>query len=388
MALLPLFYNPMLAIVNAHIIPLSYVVAAVSETVILIVVSIFVFRKGVLKSQADAVFIIVVACLASIITYLASSVVYIDFIRNILIVSLFTLLGRELLNSEILLVFWCAVSLVMVFLVLEIVSLETYVDIFGPALYYENTRGNEVSEFNEVGVFGNALGFEGRFSYGVISGPRTSSIFLEQVGLANFTIIAAIFFVCYFKNIPAYSSVFLFVFIVLSLLSTESRSAIITIFLFVILFKPVQRCDPLVVMAVMPMTVLLGLVYAAFNSEKVGDNFGGRIVHGFGHLINLNVGDLFGFGVDKINNLWDSGYAYLICSGTLFGALSFWWFLYKQLNRRSMDSKMFIFGVCLFLSLSLSIGGTAVFSIKVAFMYWLIIGYLSRQMKRANVLAV
>ncbi|MBD8639447.1 hypothetical protein [Sphingomonas sp. CFBP 13733] len=53
----------------------------------------------------------------------------------------------------------------------------------------------EVSEFNETGLFNNAAGFESRFSFGVFSGARTSSVFLEQVSNANFAGILCVFLV-------------------------------------------------------------------------------------------------------------------------------------------------------------------------------------------------
>lgn len=376
LALLPLLYNPILAIVNAHVFHLNFAIAAVSEISILLLIALYIFRNGIEKRHATAIALLVVAFAACGLTYLASGMLYVDFIRNMLIVAFLSLLGAELKKQEIILIFKITLSIVLSVLILEIVSLQLYVNLFEPALYFLNTRGNELSEFNELGVFGNALGFEGRFGYGLFSGPRTSSIFLEQVTLANMTIVIAIIFSTFYEYLNRLWRLLAFFFIVLSLLSTESRLAmavVVMIFLGFFIFSKVHKVW---LFFLIPIVLTLGSTHAILNPLYSGDDFSGRISLGFGYFVNLEAQDLFGFGVLKVGHLWDSGYAYIICSGTIFGAIAFLVYLFSLYSMDTIESRRFFTGLVLFLVLALSIGGTAIFSIKAAFIFWLVAGFL------------
>lgn len=375
LALLPLLYNPILAIVNAHVFHLNFAIAAVSEISILLLIALYIFRNGIEKRHATAIALLVVAFAACGLTYLASGMLYVDFIRNMLIVAFLSLLGAELKKQEIILIFKITLSIVLSVLILEIVSLQLYVNLFEPALYFLNTRGNELSEFNELGVFGNALGFEGRFGYGLFSGPRTSSIFLEQVTLANMTIVMAIVLSTFYEEFSRHWRFLAIFFIVLSLLSSESRLAMAVVIIVWLGFFIFPKIHKIWLLFLIPIILTLGSTHAILNPLYNGDNFSGRISLGFGYFVNLELQDLFGMGVIKVNHLWDAGYAYLICSGTLFGAVAFWVYLYSLYRVSDTSSNRFFSGLIIFLALALTIGGTAIFSIKVAFLYWLVAGH-------------
>jgi hypothetical protein len=376
LALLPLLYNPILAIVNAHVFHLNFAIAAVTEISILLFIALYIFRNGIEKRHATAIALLVVAFAAFGLTLLASGILYIDFIRNMLVVAFLSLLGAELKKQEIILIFKITLSIILFVLLLEIVSLPIYVALFEPALYFSNTRGNELSEFNELGVFGNALGFEGRFGYGLFSGPRTSSIFLEQVTLANMTIVIAIIFSTFYESLNQFWKFLAFIFITLSLLSTESRLAMTVVIIVFLGFFIFPKIHKVWLLFLIPIILALGCTHAALNPFYSGDNFSGRISLGFSYFVNLEIQDLFGMGVNKIDHLWDSGHAYLVCSGTFFGAIAFWAYLFHLYKIDSVQARRFFAGMVIFLALALSIGGTAVFSIKVAYLYWLTAGYL------------
>jgi hypothetical protein len=378
LSLLPLLYNPILAIVNAHIIYLNFSIAAAFEISILLFIALYIFRNGIGKRHVPEITLLAVAFAAFGLTFLASGKLYIDFIRNILIIVSFTLLGADLKKQEIILIFKITLSIVLSVLVLEIVNLQLYVALFEPALYFSNTRGNEVSELNELGVFGNALGFEGRFGYGLFDGPRTSSIFLEQVTLANMTIVLAIILSAFYELLSRFWRMLAFMFIVLSLLSTESRLSMSVVILIWLGFFMFPKIHKVWLLFLIPIILTFGTIYAILNPVYSGDNFFGRISLSFGYFVGLEIQDLFGLGVLKIGHLWDSGYAYIICSGTIFGAVAFWIYLFGLYTIDSIESRRFFSGLVLFLVLALSIGGTAVFSIKVAFLFWLVAGFLGR----------
>jgi hypothetical protein len=379
-AVSPLFYNAVLAIINAHVITINLFFVAATEILILSLVALYVFRDGLKKSHAFAIGLLVTAFLSAILTYLASGIIYIDFIRNIMIVSFFSLLGADLEKDEIIGIFKISLAAVLSVLILEVLDISLYVELFQPALYFSNTRGNEISEFNDIGVFGNALGFDGRFGYGVFSGPRTSSIFLEQVTLGNMTAVIAIFFSAFYTSLSRTWKISAVIFILLSLLSSESRLALVVVTISLIGFFVFPHVHKIWLLLAGFCVVIFGVMYAALNPIYSGDNFSGRISLGFGHLIDLSLIDFIGAGVGKVGGLWDAGYAYIFCSGTVFGATYFFIYLYGLYNLDSIATRRFFSGLIIFILVALSIGGTAIFSIKFSYLFWLTAGYFSKKL--------
>ncbi len=67
--------------------------------------------------------------------------------------------------------------------------------------FFAKTRGISKEKFDQLGLFANALGFDSRFAIMNIMDHRACSIFLEQVSLANFAIVLAIFLACDWSEI-------------------------------------------------------------------------------------------------------------------------------------------------------------------------------------------
>ncbi len=187
LVILAVTYNAILALINSLFFELSRGLVIFTEISILGASLAVVFTQSkLLEKDKHVVFLFLSVLFSTLLIFLSSQIIFIDAIRNILIICVFFLVGSRLSEEHIHKVFLYISFVIVFFLIIEILMLELYVGLFEPALYYQNTRGVEIKEFNQTGVFGNAEGFAGRFSYGVFSGPRTSSIFLEQVGLANF----------------------------------------------------------------------------------------------------------------------------------------------------------------------------------------------------------
>lgn len=384
LCLLPMLYNPILAIVNAHVMPLSFIYAAVSETLILFTVLLYVFRRGVEVTQKAAILLIVIALYSMALSWLASGFLYVDFLRNMLIVCCFTLLGKQLRLSEIIHIYKFCLFLTLFFLVIELVDLHFFVSIFEPAYYYQNTRGVEAREYNDIGVFHNALRLEGRFNYGLFSGPRSTSLFLDQVTLSNMTIVIAILTSVLSSVLNRVWKFIAIFFICLSLLATESRTSLGVVTVVFLGHYYFPRVPKVVTLFIVPLVVLAGSAYAEFNPVYTGDTLTGRMSLGFGHLNNLDIIDYFGGGASRVGELFDAGYAYVICSGTIFGALYFYKYLISLYRVDDVFNRRLFTGLFLFISLSLCVAGTAIFSMKMAFLYWLTCGYFSQASYRSG----
>jgi hypothetical protein len=254
--------------------------------------------------------------------------------------------------------------------------LELYVELFKPALYYQNTRGIEIKEFNQIGVFGNAEGFEGRFSYGVFSGPRTSSIFLEQVSLANFCTILGVYLMIFQAKFTNIIRIFYICLILLICLSNETR---VGSFLALVLFF-IGQCRAYIPaysnLCVPIAVILIGFFITGFFGDVIGDNLLGRINLGFGHFLDLEILDYLGLGVLKVGQLWDSGFGYLFAAYTVFGGTVFVCFTLFILKQTSTESRLCALGLSIYIFANLMIGGNAVYSIKTAALLWLLVGFI------------
>jgi hypothetical protein len=375
--ILAVTYNAILAFINSLFFELNNGLVIVTEIIILGagLAAIFTHSKLFDKDKYVA-FLFLSVLFSTLLIFLSTQIIFIDAIRNILIISVFFLVGSRLSEEHLHKTFIYISFIIAFFLIIEILMLELYVGLFEPALYYQNTRGVEINEFNQTGVFGNAEGFAGRFSYGVFSGPRTSSIFLEQVGMANFCTVLCVYFMVFQAKLSNRVKIFYFSLIVLICLSNETRvgSALATI-LFVI--GLCRAYIPAYSNLLVPLAVLLiGFFITGFLGEVTGDNFLGRINLGFGHFIDLDILDYLGLGVLKVNQLWDSGLGYLFASFTVFSGSVFICFTLFILKQISVESRLCALGLSIYIFINLMIGGNAIYSIKTATLIWLLVGFI------------
>jgi hypothetical protein len=377
LVILAVTYNAILALINSLFFELSRGLVIFTEISILGASLAVVFTQSkLLEKDKHVVFLFLSVLFSSLVIFLSTQIIFIDAIRNILIICVFFLTGSRLCEARLHNLFLCIALVIAFFLIIEIVMLDVYVKIFEPAVYYQNTRGLEIKEHNTIGIFGNAEGFAGRFSYGIFNGPRTSSIFLEQVGLANFCTVLGVYFMVFQAKLSNRVKIFYISLIVLICLSNETRvGSALAIVLFVI--GLCRAYIPVYSNLLVPLAVLLiGFFITGFLGEATGDNFLGRINLGFGHFLDLNILDYLGLGVLKVNQLWDSGFGYLFASYTVFGGTVFICFTLFILKQISIESRLCALGLSIYVFVNLMIGGNAIYSIKTAALLWLLVGFI------------
>ena len=376
--ILPLIYNAILAVVNAHLVTVNVQAVALSEILILMSIIFFSYKNQLDRIDLLASAILVMALVSLIFSYVQVGYIFIDNFRNVLVMLVAYIAGRKLTLDSAIIIYKSVIVVFYVFLLLEIFFLANYVELFNPPLYFSNTRGFEMVETNELGVFSNALGFEGRFTLGVFDGPRTSSLMLEQVSFSYLNIVLTLFTMVFWKEITSKWKFVFLSFSVVVLLTNESRLALIVsavYFLGYYIFPLLHR----LLFAYFPILLLgVGLMMASLYSDAAGDNFIGRIVYSFDHFSKLKWADYFGAGVLNVNQLFDSGYTYLISAGTIFSALSIYLFTILAVYSDSIAGRRYAYGLILYFWLALMIAGTSVFSIKSSFILWLFAGYVTR----------
>jgi hypothetical protein len=373
-AVASVIYNSVLAIINAHVTPLGFSHVAAAEIMILFVGFMFIAYKGLGREDGGVVLLALFTALLSFYISLINQIAFIDYLRNILIIFCFATLGSWSNRATIHSAFMLSLALVMAVLLCEIFALTLYADLFEPGYYFETTRGLKPPEWDRTGLFGNALGFEGRLSFGLI-GHRASSLFLEQVSLSNFAGVMMMYTLYFWDDMTRRKRLLLVACIALILLTTASRtmltfSAVCLLGYFVFPLLP-----KLLSLLTMPLILLAGTMLYVLNPDAKGDNLNGRIVLTMRHVFDMDIYGFLGFYAQQAALFADSGYVYIVYAGTVFAMIAFWLFVSFYPAGQTAAQRRLAQALPIFMFFNLMIGATPVFTAKIAGLLWLLVGY-------------
>jgi len=370
-------YNAILAFINGNVFTLSNAVVAATEITLLFTICIIIYKSRIKKSDEIFIGLLVVVFFSFTLNFLATNIIFVDAIRNMLIIAVCAMIGARMQYETIEKVIFTCSIIVFVFLIIELVSLSDYASILEPARYYAATRGIENPEFNETGLFANALSFESRYSFGIFGGPRTSSIFLEQVSLANYCNVLVIYLSVFWSYIGTKRRCFYSTLSLLILFSNNSRTATALVLLSILshYFKYlIPRYSGFIVFI---STLFLALLIYIFVGNTFSDDLIGRVHHGLDCVGKLTAMDLFGSGIYNLEEFWDSGWAYLVASGTIFTSIYYVIFVIVSLPQRNIMAIQFSFLLSVYVFSSLLVAGNSMFSIKTAAILWMLVGFLT-----------
>ncbi|NKJ36316.1 hypothetical protein [Rhizobium sp. SG570] len=373
--LFSVLYNCILAYINHNIMPLSISHVVLCEGLMMISSVAFILKKGIYEEDLPIVLFLGFALVITIYIIVFNRLTFIDQFRNILIIFAFAGIGSWASERTVKLAFRIACIAVLLFLVCEIVSTPFYVSLFHPGEYFENTRGIKQVSFNSTGLFANALGFQGRFSFGLID-HRSSSIFLEQVSLANFCGVIVIYLLSFWPKLALLEKALCISTVLLILLTNDTRTMLIFSCVSIggyFLFPKIPKAFNL---TLMPVIILIGFFVHFMKPDEVGDNFTGRIGVTIKKMLDLDIQAILGLSISRIGEFADSGYVYLIYGSTIFGLIVFWLFVCLYPAGRTAAQRRCAHSLSLFIFLNMMIGGTAIFSIKIAGLLWLLVGYM------------
>ena len=372
---LAVMYNGLLAIINAHVMPLGFAHVAIVEIMLLFVSLLYLLYRGLSREALPIVGLVGFFALVMLYTSAVNGMLFVDFFRNVLIIAVFCQLGMMSDGRSLAFVFRISCVFILSVLLVEIFFTRIYEDLFYPALYFTNTRGLEQIAFGGSKIFQNAINIPGRFSFG-LSDHRTSSLFLEQVSLANFSGVLCIYLVSRFSQISRFDRVLMVATVAFILLTNDSRSMLafsfICLFGYVLFPKASNSIRPFI----MPVIILAGSLVYLMRPDASGDTFDGRIVLTMKGFYSLDFIELLALDIRNIASFADSGYIYVINASTVFGLLAFWLFVSFYPAGQTAAQKRCAFALCIFVFLNMMIGGTAIFSIKVAALLWLLVGQM------------
>ncbi|MGG6893213.1 hypothetical protein [Rhizobium sp. BR 315] len=373
--LFSVLYNCILAYINHNIMQLSVSHVVLCEGLMMISSVAFIFKKGIYEEDLPLVLFLVFTLIVTIYITVFNRLTFIDQFRNVLIIFAFAGIGSWASERTVRLIFRIACFMVLLFLVCEVVSTPFYVTIFHPAEYFESTRGIKQVSFNTTGLFANALGFQGRFSFGLID-HRSSSIFLEQVSLANFCGVSVIYLLSFWPKLGKIEKMLFISTILLILLTNDTRTMLIFSCVSIVGYFLFPKIPKVFNLILMPLIILIGFFVHFMKPDEVGDNFTGRIGVTVKKMLDLDIQSMLGLSISRIGEFADSGYVYLIYGSTIFGLIVFWLFVCLYPAGKSPAQRRCAHSLSLFIFLNMMIGGTAIFSIKIAGLLWLLVGYM------------
>ncbi|MDY0029078.1 MAG: hypothetical protein RBR86_03950 [Pseudobdellovibrionaceae bacterium] len=376
-------YNAILAFLNAHVMHVSEKTVIMAEGIIVLGACAYMATKLKFLRDCQPIFLFQIAMLVIFcMVTLLSEFLNVKAFRDIFLITVFTLLGTLTNEKSIIRLYTVLAAITLAVLLLEAFATETYAMIFNPASYYGATRGLENPDFNDTGIFLNAMSFEGRFTLGIINvSHRISSIFIEQVSLGNFAIILTMFTSLLWDKL-GYKARALLVFTIFMIVATNnSRTALALCLIFSVghfIFPKLPRFTHVIYLPL--IIVILLSMYGYDNCNEnipvlISDDLKGRLNTAYCSLANMKPSAVAGAESSQSRVFWDSGIAYFIYSQSLLGFLVLYClvsFLLKPTNKTSILLNHYL-SLIIFANLTTSM---ALFSIKVSAPIWFLCGYI------------
>lgn len=383
--LMAIFHSAILAFLNANVQPLSLIHASFAELILLSAAGLCIIRSGVRTNYLRSVFLFFVFFLFLSAWNALVSVIYgnapaIKPLRDVLILFLFLSLGyiygkKYRASPTTLLV--VASILNLTFLFVELLDTQLYVNLFDVSSFYVNTRGvgADMAESRlESGLFFTSHSYEGRFSFGLRSAQRLSSLFLEQTTHANFAVLLTLFCLSFWKHISAVSKFVILSTALLIILGTDSRQALGIILIFMAGYLILPMLPKYTIWAYFPLalSMLLGYYLAEGPLHVQRDDFSGRILYSATQVFSADFEALAGLSTS--DRIVDSGYSYLIHAHSAIGLIALWILFPAMLPMDSSEARRFSHGIMIFFTVNLAVSGSTIFSMKTSSLLWFLVG--------------
>lgn len=382
-------FNAVLAVINANAASLNATIVIGCEGV-LDATAIFLSLRQRSTLQVRWFVLIVGLILVNILNSIGSANFDPKFLRDVLIIPIFALLGlvssRDAIIRIIVRIQWVVLA-VMVF---EAVRPEDFGRLFGITSYYINTRGFQAEQFwskETSDLFVSATRPGDRFLFSSLNIHRCSSVFLEPVSLGNYCVIVTMIIVTMWERINRWQRSFLIVSTFVLLVGCDGRFATVSIGLMVAVrfFAPVMpRYSNVLYMPVLVAVAAIAVV--VFSISPIGDDFLSRTAGSIVDLGTMGATELLGFAGSYAYEVEDSGISYLVCSQSLVGAGMIWLMIACALPQKDRPSITFSHAASLYVALNLLIS-YSVFSIKTAGLLWFVYGAIRSNYSAAPRLA-
>lgn len=367
-------FNAGLAVVNAHVLPLTS--ASVIATEVLILSGCAGLIALTLRQDDKPWLILMLAILwIGLASSLMREQLAAKSIRDVAIIPIFVMLGLRYSASPVRL--FTAVQLAVFAVVLiEAIDQDLFATLFAVKSYYINTRDFSDENFwNEASELFVSATRPGERFLPFFDLHRMSSVFLEPVSLGNYVCILVIFLAAYWRELTRRQKAWFVVSTLVLLAACDGRLATVTS-LAIIGVSLIVVALPQRIFAVYLPGAVVGACILVFliAPQATGDNFAGRLAFTVQLLSHMSLADLFAASPAKvIGRHYDSGLTYLIVTQTFLGAALLWATITLVPDIRSRRQAVIVHGTCLFVAFNLLIS-YSVFSLKTAALLWFLYG--------------
>lgn len=371
-------FNPALAIVNAHVTPLSQgSVIAIELTLVVTahVIALINFRPQMTTWYA----LLITLLLFAIYRSLALQQIEAKYLRDVLLIPTFVVLGMTFDQRNLTKVVVAIHAIVLVVLVFEAVNTPGYSELFRIQDYYINTRDYDISNFwnKDSDLYVSATRPDSRL-FSFLDLHRLSSIFLEPVSLGDYCIIIIAFVCARISYLSLSTIAFLAGGTIVAMIGCDGRlAAAASIMIVGVSF--ITRYLPRHTAAVyLPGVLAVGFVLVHFGGLQGGaDDLGGRIAHTIELLQRLDTSELLGISnnQDLMSQAVDSGVTYLILTQSILAFAILWMFIVFGSSQTTPDRVRFTHATAIYLSLTMMVSFSFL-TIKTASLLWFIHGAL------------
>jgi len=374
--LFAVLFNAGLAIVNAHVTPLT--ASSVIAVEVLIVaaahaVVLWHYRPQMLAWYA----VIAVAMLFAVERGLVLGTFEPKFLRDVMLIATFALLRMTTPKNRLVTLVVTLHVIVLGGVLYEALFTESFSALFDVRGYYIATRAFDASDFwnSASDLFVSATRPGNRFLE-LVELHRVSSVFLEPVSLGNYVVIITAFLCANYRNMSFKTIAFLMVGNFVALVACDGRLAAVSSAIIVLAAWAAPRLPQRSTLLYLP-GVLIGavLLVIVLHPNQLEDNFPGRIAYGIELLSRFEVADWLGNSDTYLVPAADSGLAYAITTQSVVGLMAFWIFLVFGAKERTPEQIRYLHGLCVYFAMTMLVS-SSLFSIKMAALLWFIFGSL------------
>ena len=366
-------FNAALAIVNAHVTPLSASAVIGSEVLIVIAAHAVIFanyRPQMLPWYAMIVIIVLFSLERAMVVGNFDP----KFMRDVLLIPTFVLLGMTTSPRRLTMLVVVLHFIVVGGVLFEALFIPAFSDLFDIRGYYMATRSVDASAFwnSASDLFVSATRPDRFFSF--VDLHRTSSVLLEPVSLGNYVVIITAFICANYRHMSLKVTTFLVLGNLIALVGCDGRLAAVSSAIVVLVALAAPLLPRKFALLYLPL-ILIGAVFfvVAMHPSALEDNFPGRVAKGIELLSQYDIGEWFGNSDRLLGPAVDSGLAYTIATQSVVGLTAFWVFLVLNADERTLEQSKYLHALCIYLALSMLVS-YSLFSIKTAALLWFIHG--------------
>jgi putative polymerase len=369
-------FNAGLAIVNGNITGLTQAPVVMAE-VTFVALAHAVALSRYRREMAPWYALLGLFAAFAVIRSLASQTIDVKYLRDVMIIPTFVVLGMTFDARRLGRVFVTVQIVTVVFLILEAVNVDVYSNLFKIQDYYINTRGYTAEDFwnKDSNLYVSAIRPDGSF-LSIVDLHRLSSIFLEPVSLGNYCMVVLAFLCACWRELGRPALWFLAVTTAMAMVGCDGRLAMASVLPMVLCCSLAPRMPRHGALIYIPGVVALGFILVSFGHyEPGGDDFPGRIAHTVFLLSNYGLSEYLGLSDEFMSKAVDSGIAYLITTQSIFVVIALWATIAMTGAEDRPDKTRIIHGVMIYVALNMMVS-FALLTIKTAALLWFAYGAL------------